>query len=78
MKGEEHEEHELVASFRERRSPSRLGYREGTKINGWNSGAERGPGVGVVVGFSGTVGMLNWSHLQMAEIVLERGYLQML
>ena len=55
-----------------------LGIGKGTKINGWNSGAERGPGVGVVVGFSGTVGMLNWSHLQMAEIVLERGYLQML
>jgi hypothetical protein len=30
------------------------------------------------VGFFGTGGMLNGPHLQMAEIVLERGYLQML
>jgi len=49
-----------------------------TKINRWNSGAESSTGVGVVVGFSGPIGMLNSPQVQMAEIVLEKGYLHIL
>ena len=69
---------ELVASFRQHRSPSCLGIGKRTQINRWNSGAESCTGVGVIVGFSGPVGMLNSPHVQMAEIVLEKGYLHIL
>lgn len=44
-----------------------LGIEKRTKINRWNSGSESCTGVGVVVGFSGPVGMLNSPHVQMAE-----------
>ena len=55
-----------------------LGIGKRTQINRWNSGAELCTGVGVVVDFSGPVGMLNSPHVEMAEIVLEKGYLHIL
>jgi hypothetical protein len=42
------------------------------------TGRFRQPRIGVVVGYSGPVGMLNSPHVQMAEIVLEKGYLHIL
>jgi hypothetical protein len=55
-----------------------LGIGKRTQINRWNSGSESCTGVGVAVGFSGPVGMLNSPHVEMAEIVLEKEYLHML
>jgi hypothetical protein len=55
-----------------------VGIEKRTQTNRWHSGAESGTGVGVVVGFSGPVGMLNSPHVQMAEIVLEKGYVHIL
>jgi hypothetical protein len=39
------------------------------KINGWNSAAESCTGIGVVAGFADVVGMMESSHMKMAESV---------
>jgi hypothetical protein len=44
-----------------------LGRGKRTQINRWVSGAESCTGIGVVVGFSGPVDMLNSPHMQMDE-----------
>jgi hypothetical protein len=43
-----------------------------------NSAAESWTGIGVVAGFAGAAGMMNWPHLKMAKIIIEIPYLQIL
>ena len=40
--------------------------------------AESWTGIGVVAGFTGAAGMMNWPHLKMAKIIAEIQYLQIL
>jgi hypothetical protein len=56
----------------------RLGIERCGKINGVNSAAERGTGIGVVAGFAGAAGMMHWPHLKMAKIIVAIPYLQIL
>jgi hypothetical protein len=56
----------------------RLGMERCGKINCVNSEAESWTGIGVVAGFAGAVGMMNWPHVKSAKIVVEIPYLQIL
>ena len=56
----------------------RLGRERCSKINGVTSDGESGTGIGVVVGFSGVAGHMNWPHLKRDGLVLGGLSLQML
>ena len=48
----------------------RVGRERCGKINCVNSEAESWTGIGVVAGFAGTAGMMNWPHVKSAKIVV--------
>jgi hypothetical protein len=55
-----------------------LGIERCGKINCVHSAAESWTGIGVVTGFAGAGGMMNWPHVKIAKIVVGIPYLQIL